>query len=192
MLGIPRGTAAFHLERLAEAGLHETEFLRRSGRTGPGAGRHAKLYWRAAGEIAVSVPERHYDLAAELLSSAIEESERSGDPIRQTLEQVSTEYGRSLGAQAGTLEAVLHFAGYEPVDDGNGGLLLTNCPFHRLAQRHTEMICGANVALLHGAAEGADERRWSVRFEPRAGYCCVRVTARAAHPPLHEDPASAQ
>ena len=56
------------------------------------------------------------------------------------------------------------------------GLLLRNCPFHRLARNHTQTICGANVALLQGAAEGAGERERRVAFEPRDdGYCCVHV-----------------
>src|SRR5664280_3642410 len=42
-LGIPRRTAAFHLDRLAELGLLSVSFARRSGRSGPGAGRTAKL-----------------------------------------------------------------------------------------------------------------------------------------------------
>ena len=38
-LGIARSLAAFHLDRLVEAGLLATEFKRLSGRSGPGAGR---------------------------------------------------------------------------------------------------------------------------------------------------------
>ena len=181
-LGIPRGTAAFHLERLVESGVLEAEFQRRSGKTGPGAGRPAKLYRAAAEEISVSLPDRHYDLAAELLSSAVEESARTGNPIGQTLERVSTEFGRALGAREGSLDEVLESTGYEPVDDNDGGLLLSNCPFHRLAQRHTETICGANVAMLRGAAEGAGESERRVDFAPgENGFCCVRLGAGAAN-----------
>jgi predicted ArsR family transcriptional regulator len=180
-LGIPRGTAAFHLERLVESGILEAEFQRRSGRSGPGAGRPAKLYRAAAGEISASVPERHYDLVAELLSSAVDESGRTGNPIVETLKQVSTGFGRALGASEGSLDAVLESTGYEPVDDDAGGLLLSNCPFHRLARSHTQTICGANVALLQGAAEGAGECDRRVDFEPRTdGYCCVRVVPNSA------------
>src|SRR4029079_17932770 len=60
--GISRALAAFHLDRLVEAGLLAVEYRRLSGRTGPGAGRPAKLYRRAPGEISVSVPDRHYEL----------------------------------------------------------------------------------------------------------------------------------
>src|ERR1700712_4731250 len=65
-LGIPRATAAFHLDRLAVDGLLEVSRQRRTGRSGPGAGRPAKLYRRAGATVAVSLPERRYDLAGEL------------------------------------------------------------------------------------------------------------------------------
>jgi len=61
-VGVGRPLAAFHLDRLAAAGLLEVEYHRRSGRTGPGAGRPAKFYRRARGlETSVSLPPRRYD-----------------------------------------------------------------------------------------------------------------------------------
>ena len=178
-LGVPRGTVAFHLERLARCGLLDTEYQRRTGRTGPGAGRPAKLYRRAANEIVVSVPGRQYALAGELLISAIERSDRTGEHARESLNRVSVEHGRALGRNAGSLDLVLQSTGYEPEDDGDGGLLLHNCPFHELAKRHTEGICAANLALLIGAADGAGEREREVQFVPRDGYCCVRIARNA-------------
>ena len=46
-LGIGRTLAAYHLDRLAKEGLLSVAYARRSGRTGPGAGRPAKLYERS-------------------------------------------------------------------------------------------------------------------------------------------------
>ncbi|HEY9366410.1 MAG TPA: helix-turn-helix domain-containing protein [Agromyces sp.] len=174
-LGMARGTAAFHLDRLVEAGLLVTEFQRRNGRTGPGAGRPAKLYRAVPGEISVSVPERHYDLAAELLSRAVEESDRAGTPIGPTLERVSARLGHALGDAADSMTEVLERLGYAPVDDGADGVLLTNCPFHRVARNHTVTICAANAALLRGTVRGLDERDLTAVLEPRDGYCCVRL-----------------
>src|SRR5438105_14446775 len=54
--GMSRGLAAFHLDRLAEAGLLDVEFRRLTGRTGPGAGRPAKLYARAGRRVSVNLP----------------------------------------------------------------------------------------------------------------------------------------
>ena len=62
-VGVPRHTAKFHLDKLVEEGLLTTEFRRLTGRSGPGAGRPTKLYRPSSDEVAVSVPERHYDLA---------------------------------------------------------------------------------------------------------------------------------
>src|SRR5438874_1639871 len=57
-LGITRELAAFHLDRLVEAGLLDASYRRLSGRQGPGAGRPAKLYLRADRDLSVSFPER--------------------------------------------------------------------------------------------------------------------------------------
>jgi predicted ArsR family transcriptional regulator len=45
--GIGRTLAAYHLDRLAAEGLLVVTHARRTGRSGPGAGRPAKLYARS-------------------------------------------------------------------------------------------------------------------------------------------------
>ena len=79
-LGIPRSVAAFHLDKLPEAGVVEVTFERTTGRTGPGAGRPASSTGRRDDEVSASVPERRYDLAGSLLAAAIAEAERTGAP----------------------------------------------------------------------------------------------------------------
>jgi predicted ArsR family transcriptional regulator len=177
-VGLARSTAAFHLDRLADEGLLAVEFKRLTGRTGPGAGRPAKLYRRAAGEVAVSVPERHYDFAAQLLLAAFEEATRTGEPPGEALLRVAGDTGRELGAAAGSLEKVLQDHGFEPRPDGERGLVLGNCPFHRLAQQHTELVCHLNLELLRGAAQGAGDQRHTLVLDPGAGRCCVRAAPR--------------
>lgn len=177
-LGTPRSTAAFHLDRLVEEGLLTIEFKRLTGKTGPGSGRPSKLYRRAQGEISVSFPPRRYDLAGNLMAAAIDEADRTGEPVRRILATISAETGREIGASAGSLDAALNSCGYEPRDDGEGGMVLTNCPFDKLATKHSDVICSANVALLQGVAEGASETERTVEFvEPAGGCCCVRVAA---------------
>lgn len=179
-LGVPRSTAAFHLDRLVAEGVLETDFKRLSGKTGPGAGRPSKLYRRAGGEISVSIPPRRYELAGELLAAAVEEADRTGGAVREVLATIAVKTGRKLGESAGSLDAALEACGYEPRDDGQGGLVLTNCPFHRLATSHTDVICHANLSLLNGVAEGAAEDARTVEFmAPTNDHCCVRIAARA-------------
>lgn len=176
-LELPRSTAAFHLDRLVEEGVLETEFKRLSGKTGPGSGRPSKLYRVVRRDISVSIPPRQYELAGELLASAVEHADRTGESVREALTVVATRAGRELGEKAGELDAALTSCGYEPRDDGSGGLVLTNCPFDRLAAKHSEVICHANVALLSSVAEATGEGERQVEFVPPAdGRCCVRVT----------------
>src|SRR5689334_24436090 len=82
---VPRATVAFHLDRLVDEGLLDVVFERRSGRSGPGAGRPSKLYRRAECDVSVSLPERRYDLAGRLLAGAMEEAQTSGASPRDAL-----------------------------------------------------------------------------------------------------------
>jgi predicted transcriptional regulator len=75
--GMKRPTAAFHLDRLVADGLLEVAFARLSGRTGPGAGRTAKLYARSGRQFAVSLPPRRYELAGEVLAIL----QAAGEPL---------------------------------------------------------------------------------------------------------------
>ncbi|MGH8837724.1 MAG: helix-turn-helix transcriptional regulator [Jiangellaceae bacterium] len=179
-LRLTRRAAAFHLDRLADEGLLTVEFRRLTGRSGPGAGRPSKLYRRAADEVAVTIPERRYDLAGELLAAAVEASTRSGEPARDALMRLATDAGRGMGADSGSFENVLEDNGFEPRPDGDGGIVLGNCPFHRLARRHTDIVCHLNLELLRGAAEGADDHEHTVVLDPEVGRCCVRAVRRGA------------
>jgi predicted ArsR family transcriptional regulator len=173
-LGMRRSTAAFHLDRLAAEGLLVVEFRRLGGRSGPGAGRPAKLYCRPDREVSVSLPARHYDLAGDLLAAAIEQATKSNRPVHDVLPVMARQTGREIGAATGSLPAALDGYGFEPRPDDDGWLL-ANCPFHRLARRHTELICGLNLELLRGIAEGAEEPQYTMALDPAPGRCCVRI-----------------
>jgi predicted ArsR family transcriptional regulator len=175
-LGLPRATAAFRLDRLVDRGLLAVEYRRRTGRSGPGAGRPAKLYRLVVDEVAASVPERHYDLAAEILSAAVEQAVDDAVPVGEAVVAVATARGTAIGRQAASLDAALEDGGYSPEADGDE-VRLTSCPFHRLARRHTATICGINHALLRGvlAGTGGDPDRAALVPDP-AG-CCVRIAA---------------
>lgn len=190
-LGVPRSVAAFHLDKLAEADVIEVTFERTSGRSGPGAGRPAKLYRRGHAELSAAVPDRRYDLAGSLLVTAIADAERTGAPIATCLSAAARTAGRLIGedaAAAGGLtkretrrQAVLQVLadhGYEPTVGKRGEIALVNCPFHRLAEENRSLVCGMNLDFLGGLLAGmGPEGRLSARLAPEPGYCCVRVTA---------------
>jgi predicted ArsR family transcriptional regulator len=179
--GVGRPTTAFHLDRLVADGLLDVHYERRSGRTGPGAGRPAKLYRRAECSVSVSLPERRYDLAGDLLAAALVEADRSGERPAEVLERRAFRRGQELGASArpgprAVLE-VLEEHGFEPrVHDD--GITLANCPFHALAQEHTELVCGMNLRLLEGVLDGIPGAGLCAALRPEPGMCCVRLDPR--------------
>jgi predicted ArsR family transcriptional regulator len=181
--GMRRATAAFHLERLVEDGLLEAGFARLSGRTGPGAGRTAKLYSRAHRQIDVTLPPRRYAVAGDILASAVEEAQRRSVPIGEAVTQAAERAGREMAAGRAGLADMLARLGYEPRDAGPGETQLANCPFHELAVRHRELVCTLNLHLLRAAlAElGAPAQ---ARLDPAEGRCCVTIIpggAEAGH-----------
>jgi predicted ArsR family transcriptional regulator len=189
-MGVARSVAAFHLDRLVADGLLTTEFRRLSGRQGPGAGRPAKLYRRAEGDLSVSLPSRQYDLAAGLLAAAVNDATHAGTPVGEALTRVATERGRELGERARALAgkrpsrrgrvdaalAVLTEQGYEPRAHG-GEVVLANCPFHALVDEQRDLVCGMNLDLLCGMADAVGDDLLKARLEPSEGNCCVRLSS---------------
>lgn len=173
--GLPRSTTAFHLDRLVEAGLLRVEYSKLTGREGPGSGRPAKLYVPATDEVNATVPRRQYDVMGDILAAAIESAHTSGRAVRDTLTDAARARGELLGTPDRDLPELLESVGYEPEESADGEITLTNCPFHRLASSHTEIICQANVALIEGAADGCGDTQHSVRFDPASGRCCVTL-----------------
>jgi predicted ArsR family transcriptional regulator len=176
-VGVSRGLAAFHLDKLVRAGLLDVSYRRLSGRVGPGAGRPARVYRRSDREFNVSVPERRYERVATLFASALERLGDGSPPAE--LSDAAHEAGRELAKDAGRgsgrtrLVRALDRAGYEPITDSHGTIRLRNCPFDALAEAHRTLVCGTNLAMADGivAGIGASETRPVLDRQP--GFCCV-------------------
>ena len=173
--GISRGLAAFHLDKLVDAGLlrawHETPPGRPRGR-----GRAPKVYEVASAGVAVTIPERRYELIAEILADAVaSEPADAGRAALRLAHGRGLQVGARLPEDGGDLLSALDLLGFEPRQDVEGNLLLHNCPFHVLAVRHTEVVCGLNHAFVGGIVEGFGDARVEARLAPRAGACCVQI-----------------
>ena len=181
-----RENAAFHLDRLAEAGLLEVSFRRLNRKSGPGAGRPAKLYQRSARALEVRIPERRYALAATLFADALATS--GSDSLRRVAtvaRRVGVDIGRRARARpprgsdrvarVRAVMKVLDAVGYEPVDEPTGCLRLRNCPFPELAKEHRTLMCGTNLALIKGIMAGLGGDDLVAQLDPRAGSCCVTI-----------------
>ncbi|MDQ6526663.1 transcriptional regulator [Nocardioides sp. LHD-245] len=181
-LSLAKHTVSFHLDRLAEEGLLEVEFRRLSGRSGPGAGRPSKLYRRADREFAITLPPRRYDLVGDILAAAVGRA-RSAQDLDAALAASAHAEGRAVADAAGgvpapaglpELAAVLAGQGYEPAVEPDA-VLLSNCPFDALAEKHTEVVCGLNRSFVQGVADGLGCTATTAHLEPAAGRCCVAV-----------------
>jgi predicted ArsR family transcriptional regulator len=177
--GISRGLAAFHLDKLVDAGLlrawHEASPDQPRGR-----GRAPKVYELAGTGVSVTIPERRYELIAEILADAVaDEPADAGRAALRLARRRGLQIGARLPEDGGDLTSALDLLGFEPQQDADGNLLLHNCPFHVLAVRQTALVCGLNHAFVAGIVEGLGDTRVEARLAPRPGACCVRL-ARVA------------
>ena len=212
---ISRHLAAFHLDKLVEAGLlcarYETPAGQRRGR-----GRTPKVYEPAGEGVSVTVPERRYDLAGEILADAVASGPDPAGGIADAVRREAFTHGRRLGQQWRTRQrpgdagddldggrhagadaegaepagacadvaaelalagAALADLGFEPCPAPPGRLTLRNCPFHALAARQPELICGLNESFIAGLLAGLRTQALAPRLVPRPGACCVEVRA---------------
>lgn len=190
-VGVSRKLAAFHLDKLVDAGLlragYGTAGQRRT------VGRAPKLYEVSDHEIQVSIPKRRHDVLAGILLDAVL-TEGNGETARNATLRVAHDRGEQIGtaersrSRPGRLgvergltvaSAVLERYGYEPVRVQPSCIRLGNCPFHPLAAREPAAVCGMNRAFIGGLLTGLQVRNVEAALEPRAGECCVELRAGA-------------
>ena len=178
--GIARPLTAYHLDRLVKDGLLAARFERQTGKTGPGAGRPAKLYFRPKSTVRVSLPARDHELAALVLLDA--EARRSQGVLDPVLAETAQAMGEELArehvesGQEGdpdVLRGILAERGYEPQAGTDGGLWLRNCVFDELAEQQRDLVCGMNLALLRGVLRALPDADLEARLDPAPGRCCV-------------------
>jgi predicted ArsR family transcriptional regulator len=170
VIGIDRRLAGFHLDKLVDQGFVTAEFKRRTGRSGPGAGRPAKHYRLAADELTVSLPARHYDLLASLLLKAA--ADESGAARQDILERIGYEFGFEVGLgevaagrtrpghdEVNAVDQVVRLLsryGFAAQTPGDGTIRACACPFEELAFGDPERICGLDRAIWTGMLAAFD------------------------------------
>lgn len=147
--GIHRSVARSRLDRLAEAGLLTVGFERRTGRSGPGAGRPAKIYGVPPETEALEFPDRHYERLLGRLVDALPPPGRV-----DTLARAGAEFAHDLAAGEPTGEpgdpraaaeracAILGRLGFqaavESAADGRVTITTPTCPLRPLVIANPE------------------------------------------------------
>jgi predicted ArsR family transcriptional regulator len=189
-VGISRKLAAFHLDKLVDAGVLRADYQQAEGVRR--AGRAPKVYQPTEVDIRISIPPRHPDLLAGILLDAVlaEREETAGDAAMR----VAHERGQDIGsaerelARPGRLgteraltlaEAALRRHGFEPDRESPTCARLRTCPFHPLAAKAPQLVCGINHAFLTGLLDGLGAESVQAVLDPRTGECCVELRSRA-------------
>lgn len=186
-LGISRKLAAFHLDKLVAAGLLQAHYGSPAGIRK--VGRKPKMYEPVAEAIAVNIPERRYGMLADVLTEAVL-TEAEGESARDAALRVAFQRGETLGGaerervRPGRLGAerglslateTLEEFGFEPERAAPTLVRLRNCPFHPLAGKAPELVCGVNQAFLAGYLHGLGSDRTTAVLAPRPDSCCVEL-----------------
>jgi predicted ArsR family transcriptional regulator len=167
-----RGLAAFHLDKLVDAGLLAARYEAPPDRP-RGRGRAPKVYAPVGDGVSVTIPERRYELIADILAEAAAQHDVAAEVARRH----GCRLGESQRGAAGGIVEVLTGLGFEPRRHADA-VLLHNCPFHALAVRHTALVCGLNLAFVAGILDGLGETGTDAVLAPRAAACCVELTGR--------------
>jgi predicted ArsR family transcriptional regulator len=189
-VSMTRSLAAFHLDKLAEAGLLEVTYGRPDLRPpGPGSGRPSKRYAVSEREVDISLPPRRYDVAGRVMARAIAASTtKRSQTAAQIANRLARDEGREVGEQYGdarrpsrnkplvAVEEALASCGYEPSVDGQT-VKLRNCPFHSLVDAAPELVCALNESFVSGVIDGlsASSTMQAELCGRIDGNCCVVV-----------------
>lgn len=188
-VGISRKLAAFHLDKLVDAGVLSSRCepvggIRKVGRT-------PKVYEPADTDIQVAIPARQHDVLAGILLDAVC-AETADELAKDAALRIAASRGAELGVlerdrsrpgrlgaeRALTLcEGMLAGHGFEPSRLTTKNVRLRNCPFHPLAAHAPALVCGINHAFLAGFLDGLQAPSVRAVLAPSPGECCVELRA---------------
>lgn len=187
-VGVSRKLAAFHLDKLVDAGLLVAGYDRAL-RAGP-FGRAPKVYQRSKVDFAVALPDRRPLDLADLLLEAVQTA-RPDESARAAALRVADQRGRQLGSEtreqqrAGRLgaeraltlaERALSERGFEPSREHSRAVRLRNCPYRPLAEQGPDLVCELNHRFLSGLLAGLGSGHGLVALlVPRGDACCVEL-----------------
>jgi predicted ArsR family transcriptional regulator len=190
-VGISRKLAAFHLDKLVDAGALRAHYEPAAGIRR--VGRSPKVYEPTSADIQVSIPQRRHDVLADILLDAVL-TEGQGENARDAALRAARSRGEQAGrderkqSRPGRLGAeraltlvsgVLEHHGFEPAREAPARIRLRNCPFHPMAVKAPEVVCQMNHAFLAGLLDGLEAPAVEAILDPRSGGCCVELHQRS-------------
>ena len=189
-VGVSRKLAAFHLDKLVEAGLLESGY--RSAGIRRRVGRTPKVYEARREGVHISIPGRQYQALADVLLDALVDEASTGDS-REAAVRAARARGLQLGRAekvrfqargasdpAGWVLELVERLGFEPQAEAGGVLRLRNCPFAPLCERAPALVCRLNHEYVTGLVTGLGAASLHPVLAPRPGECCVELRGNGA------------
>src|SRR5581483_7757004 len=183
------------LERLVESGLLTAAYERRTGRSGPGAGRPAKTYSVVPSLESIEFPRRRYETLLGLLLEQLPARGRA-----QRLHEVGERFAGELAAAAKlrpaasprkAFDAVCRAVGelgyqatIEQADEHGAVIATPTCPLRPLVREHPEAVDidrGMWAGLVRRALAGGEVRRVECETRDCLGdhsACRVRISLK--------------
>jgi predicted ArsR family transcriptional regulator len=187
-VGISRKLAAFHLDKLVAAGLLRASYESAAGLRK--VGRAPKVYEPTDDDITINIPQRQHAVLADILLDAVL-TETPGETAPEATLRVAATRGEEVGrAERGQVtvrgrlgaeraltltQAVLAKHGFEPARQSATCVRLRNCPFHPMAEKAPELVCGVNHQFVSGLLAGLRATSIEATLAPRTGECCVEL-----------------
>jgi len=173
LVGLAPNTVRLHLDQLVDAALVTRERAEPSGR-----GRPRQVYSAVAD---ADVSEGAYRELARLLAEALAS-------VGPAAEQAAMATGRAWGSelvaqgppsQGGSEEgpesdrdrvvSLMDDLGFEPrLAEGGAAVEMHRCPFHQVAQQHSDVVCGLHLGLMQGAFGQLGSATQATRLQPFA------------------------
>lgn len=187
-VGISRKLAAFHLDKLVEAGLLVAAYdpASRAHRLG----RAPKAYQPADADVHITIPDRRPQTLARILVDALRTAQptesathaahraawEAGHRLAESV-RAGLRHPRRLSAERAlaAVERVLREQGYQPIRESPDKLKLLNCPFRTLGAEATEVVCDLNQRLITGLLDGLHPTAAKAEVMPHPGGCCVAI-----------------
>lgn len=168
-VGLAPNTVRLHLDHLVDAGLVTRDRAEPVGR-----GRPRQVYTAVRD---ADVSDSGYRELARLLADTLAAVGPSAEPTAVTTGQTwgaelvaknpaaATETGAVDGPSQ--VVALMDDLGFEPQlrDDGSA-VEMHHCPFHQVAQQHSDVVCGLHLGLMQGALRQLGSPVHATRLQP--------------------------
>jgi predicted ArsR family transcriptional regulator len=184
---ISRNLAAFHLDKLVEAGLLRARYESPADQP-RGRGRTPKVYEAAGEGLSLTVPPRRYELLGDILAAALADQPHNA---AEAAHQLAFDQGRHIGrrkridaggieggagvtAQLEAVRSAVAELGFEPSTSDPNGVYLANCL--RTWPCAGELVCAQLPSSPILA--GLETPRLQAQLVPRVNRCCVTITEK--------------